>query len=71
VGGQAEVVDKLEKDKQVAVGEEVEEGEHNEAGCLTGVNTGIAEISGLGGHDVGHGESDTAGVGQKDEMVGY
>ena len=83
MGGQAEVVDRLEKDKQVAV-VEVEEGEHNEAGCLTGVNTGIAEISGLGGHDVGHEEPDTAGVehgrtwvvvagynGQKAEMVGY
>ena len=71
------MVDKLEKDKQVVVGE-VEEGEHNEE------NNGIAEISGLGGHDVGHEEPDTAGVehgrtwvvvagynGQKAEKVGY
>ena len=53
------LVDKLEHDKQVAV-VEVEEGGHSGVGCLTGENTEIAEISGLGGHEVGHGES--AGV---------
>jgi hypothetical protein len=71
------LVDKLEQDKQVVVGE-VEEGENNEVGG----NSGIAEVSGLGGHEVGHGECGNVGVelgrtwvvvadynGQKAEMV--